>query len=355
MDTETTFYLSNTYDIDINTLEIHDSVTSIAIRCCRLRNINNEFFKRFTKLETIDLHGNALESLNFFIPDTVTNLDVSYNKIYDESFIGFNLGNLEYINLEYNFLSCVPDIIKNIRFNTNGNSFSDQRRIIKNVMNQYSGQPVYRQIQQEQQQLQLPPVNVHETIVQNNTMKSIKYLIKTYDEIPYNINYLTELKMYISENSSFWYYFYTIDGLCKNGKFFKLLNLYDTITNQVIYDYSNESKCKIHTLLERIWETSKNKKDINSIVENLYYQMSEGKDVCFVGKYTRIINTLSSFDENIEQDIPFSEKFSIELTKLKAKYVNNNYIIRDITEFVKNSNISEEDRTVWIDAIKEEF
>lgn len=351
-----TFYLSNSHNVDINTLEIQDDATSIAIRSCKLRSIDNEFFKRFTKLETIDLFDNALESLNFFIPDTVTNLDISYNKIHDESFIGFNIGKLEHINLEYNFLSCVPNQIKNIRFNVNGNNFSEQRRIIKNVMNHQPFQPFYQapQIIQGQQPLQHPLVNVHETVVQNNTMKSIKYLLKTYDKIPYNKNYLVDLKMYISKNSSFWYYFYNIDVLCKNGKFFKLLNLYDAITNQVIYDYSKESKCRIHSLLERIWETSKNRKDINSIVENLYHQMSEGKYVCFVGKYTRIINTLSSFDENIEQDTPFSEKFSTELTKLKVKYTNNSDIIRDITEFVNNSNISEEDKTVWIEAVKEE-
>ncbi len=351
-----TFYLSGTYDIDINTLEIQDDTMSIAIRSCKLRNVDNEFFKRFTKLETIDLFDNALESLNFFIPDTVTNLDISYNRIHDESFIGFDVGKLEHINLEYNFLSRVPDQIKNISFNVDGNNFSEQRRIIKNVMNRQPFQPFYQVLQIIQdQQFERPPVNVHETVVQNNTMKSIKYLLKTYDKIPYNGNYLIDLKMYISENSSFWYYFYTVGSSYKNGKFFKLLDLYDTLTNQVIYDYSKESKCRIHSLLERIWETSKNKKDINSIVENLYHQMSEGKDVCFVGKYTRIINTLSSFDENIEQDIPFSEKFSIELTKLKAKYINNNDIIRDITEFVKNSNISEEDKTVWINAVNEEF
>ncbi len=282
------------------------------------------------------------------MPDTVTNLDLSYNKIYDVSFIGFDTKNITFINLQYNFLTSVPDQIKNIRFDVDGNNFSEQRRIIRNVINPPLFQPFHEPFHQ-------PPVNVHETIIQNNTKKSIKYLLKTYETIPYNKNYIKDIKMYIAENSSFWYYFYNIDFVCKNGKFFKLLNFYNKLSNEVVYDYSKESKCKIHTLMERIWETSKNRKDINSIIENLYHQMSEGKDVCFVGRYTRIINTLSSFDENIEQDIPFSEKFSIELTKLKAKYTRNDDIIRDIKEFVKKSSVSEEDKIVWTNAIEEYF
>ncbi len=51
MNTDTEFWVSGSYNVDINTLDIQDTVTSIAIRSCKLRNIDNEFFKRFTKLE----------------------------------------------------------------------------------------------------------------------------------------------------------------------------------------------------------------------------------------------------------------------------------------------------------------
>ena len=46
--------------------------------------------------------------------------------------------------------------------------------------------------------------------------------------------------------------------------------------------------------------------------------MQDGNEFCFVGKYTRLINTLSSFISNVQPDLSSNDKISNRILQLRA-------------------------------------
>lgn len=328
----TTFNIINETIHDLCSLNIPLDVINISLRSCRIRHIPYDFFAKFNKLESIDLFDNYIDNLNFIIPHKVTYIDLSYNKLHDNAFVNFDPNNIEYMVLRYNMLTCVPESIKNIECEIHGNNINIIKNIVKNIVND----------------VKKINLDVHQTYIQKSLRKSIMYLMSTYKTHPYNNNYLYDIKMYISGNV-FNYYINTIFKNTKKGYFFKLLDIYDSLPSDIIYDFNRDLKCKINNLLERIWELSKHKKEIESIIENLYAQLSDGINTCFVGKYTRVINTLSTFDDNIEQDIPFSEKFIMKLNQLKDIIDKK----KEMIDFINDSNLDNDEKLVWIDAVDE--
>jgi hypothetical protein len=106
-------------------------------------------------------------------------------------------------------------------------------------------------------------------------------------------------------------------------------------------------------ILERIWAHAKNDKNKDSIIANLFIQMREGAAVCFVGKYTRLLNTLSSFIDEVKTEIPVNTRITNRIIDLRNKDTSNEDILADVQALIKELEVSEEDQEPWLDAIRE--
>ena len=80
--------------------------------------------------------------------------------------------------------------------------------------------------------------------------------------------------------------------------------------------------------------------------------MQDGKDVCFVGKFTRVVSSLVSFDENIKLEISFPIRFAnaVDFMKMKGTYNKENLI-----RFVNDSELDDHQKRTWINSVNEMF
>lgn len=346
-----TYVLKNKHNVDIETLIINKDIISISLVSCKIRKIPRNFFERFTKLESIDLYDNYLESVDFIVPNSVTNMNLSYNMIEKFEINTLLSEKLEYVDLRYNKLTESPSCLTNIRKNLEGNNFSYQNYIIKNNFRPQQEDP--RQAVPRHVVISKNIPNVHDTHIQTNTMKSIEILINSYDSEKYNPNFMLEIKQYLFSSKFNYKFNKYLNPFGRNMKFINELKYYHTLNSDIVYNYVNYKTCKIYQMIERVWNFAKTSEYKISVIENMIIQVLDGKWYCFVGKYTRLINTIVAFHKNMAIHIPFSEKFSNELNKMGG--VKNEKSLEHMEKFVKDSGIKLEDKEIWLNAIKEFF
>lgn len=195
--------------------------------------------------------------------------------------------------------------------------------------------------------------DVHQTIIQENIRESIAFLMNSYDKFPKDFNYVHDMSEFyanlkLKDEKSI-----TYENFVLHYKKIKKNILFYTDNNEsIVYDYKDNKVCKMKHILERIWAYAKNDKNCDSIIINLYFQMKEGLDVCFVGQFTRLVNSLSSFINEIEI-MSINEKISNEIIKLKNQEFENDLIVEIMKEFMEHLKVSENDQKHWITAINE--
>jgi len=330
---------------------------SISFRKCCIFKIPVEFFNDFPNLESIDLYANSIEYLNFNLPKTLTALDISYNRVKEVS-MEILPDSLEYINLSYNFLTEIPPFPTKINVSLDHNNIETSvlHRNLLGVLNNDVNLNIRfnnaRPGLQYNQGLVNNTQTVHDKQIQENIRTTIKYLIIDISEkYPYEPNYISDIL-----------HFYTVSNLKLNrfSKYFSgsywsmkyLLNYYNSFEDIIVYSYEPYLSCTMSQLLERIWAFSKEHPSGISIIGNLYIQLKEGVPYCFVGKYTRLINTLTSFVSGLNTDfISINDKIGNKIVYLQRKFITNDQIKVKIREYMISLGVSEEDMKPWIDAL----
>lgn len=327
-----------------NVLELNIPLNSVQIILSEnlIVNIPFDFFIKFDKLETIELNNNLLTELNFYIPETVTYLNLENNHIGRNQIKTLIPATLEYVimtgNPYHNFHGLGN--AKNIEYGNVTVTRNDQP-VVWNV-------PI-NHVQNNKAIENDPIINtdVHASEVGNNIRKSINYIISKKS----SHNYLNEMIKYNNKKSLFKNLFYYI-GIY--DEFSRLLIHYNNIETDIVIDYNTYKVCKISDILNGIWALAKNHSQCENMILSLYEQMKDGKDYCFVGKYTRIVNSMTSFDDHILiNDISNNEKISNKITYLKSKKIPQNEIIQELKIYMVSLKISEEEQNVWIDALED--
>ena len=322
--------------------------TEFIISKCFLFEIPIDFFDEFKQITNIDLSQNLIKELNFNLPTNLVSLNMSYNDL--GSGITIQLPNtLENLNISYTHVKTLDNI--DIKINVNY-YYSDVPYIVQrpNVINngRQNQQPIINDHQNKEKN-----VNVHD--VQDNIKLLIQKLMSndSFSIYPPVQDYINELlNIFIKANK--------INKHCPSrnssySSFKRYLLMYDNIDECIIYDYNLNKKCKIKHLLERICLYIKINIFQNEMIENLHKEMIEGATFCFVGKYTRILNTLITFVDEFKIDlISDNDKISNRIIQLKKQYTDINKIIKKIKEFMDNLEISKENQQIWINALEEE-
>lgn len=393
----TSFIQINQNIDDITVLDIPINVISIVLNNNNISSIPKNFFKQFKNLENIELAHNKISVLDFIIGSKVSSLDLSYNLLdknsikeipYYLSFIDvtgniyhnfqdlqpiytITYGNVTLTNeksisniitKKYNkFKSNMPQVLPDIDNNNDDfnyindfNRLNHQYRINDNddtdeddnVTDNYNDNVVANVIDQN---ILTNNQNVHYTKIQENVRKTITYIISKKKKQ----NYIEILeKIYRKYNRTFFYFM--------NNNFNKLLNTYNECTSEIVYSYSGHGKvCTISDLLNGICtiiNDTTDEKIQSSMITSLYLQMVDGVSQCFVGKYTRIVNSLSSFDNNINiVNSTISEQMSNKISQLIAQKLDKEQILEIIIPFMKKLSLSKEDQKIWLDSIEDFF
>lgn len=378
---------------DITELAIPLDIIEISIQSCRIANCPKDFFMKFIYLETLNLQNNYI-SIMPNLPPNVTYLNMSYNRLTDFNIDAINNQRLEVVDIKYNLIPEYP-VIQNkpegliISYKGNNKNYDDHneldffaqqalgRRMARNVR-RGRNEPVI-----DNRQKILEATNVHDTAIQSNTHKSIEYLL---DSIPSedDMRYHPEISCF-KYDPSYCVGIIEVYGdiireelLCMQKLFGNSGNLiltyrtilreYDEITTTIMYDYGQDKGCTMSQILERIWVNSKFKKtklenkriiieprtkdEQKNIISNLIIQMDDGEKQCFVGKFTRVVSSLVSFDENIKLEISFPIRFgnAVDYFKMKGQYKKENLI-----RFVNDSELEDHEKRTWIHSIDEMF
>src|SRR5574343_618047 len=317
---------------DITKLDIPKNTISIVLPNKGLKNVPKDFFTKYPFIESIELQGNLLTELNFTVPQTVTFIDLSHNKL-DRNSIKVPIPvSLETINVTgnpyHNFMA-----LENAGIIEYGSVTVTNNRITKEPEQRPRNNQATRHIQSKQ----TPVIDVHRSSIQENVRKSISYILK---KRKYTRNSKKEIIKKIYNKYYKNNYFERILNL--NNAFWDSLTYYASFDNDIIYDYQNDLACKMIDLLNGIYSIAEETEDTTrmSILESLRTQMEDGTKHCFVGKYTRVVNSLNSFDPNISIDFTSnSEKISNEYNFLKSR----------ITSAIKEKNIED----IYKDLVRE--
>ncbi len=346
-----TYRQINTNVDDITALDI--PLDSVAIILCNtgLKNVPEDFFLKFNHLESIELQNNNLTEMCFVIPPTVTFINMAGNKLDRNSIKTVIPETVETIDMTgnpyHNFTA-----LQNAGIINYGNVTVTNQRMIaeeeRRVREEIEHRRVHGIERFERRQEAQVVVDVHHRRLQENVRKSIEYLLR-YNNPGTKSSYIKNM-CFRYHNGDYLKYMNPGCG------FYRLLKYYTSFDNDIVYDYENDKVCQIGDLLNSIWNIAKDSENCSNIIGSLRHQLEDGEKYCFVGKYTRVLNSMTSFDDNIVIDfISNNEKISNEYSFLKTKGLDRETMVTKMTKYMDSIGIIKDEQGPWIDAVNDEY
>ncbi len=329
-------YIDNKIRDKLKILEINLTNCYITDDINKNTFLPKNFFVQFANIESIILDYNMFTEPSFIVPKKVTYLSMSYT---NADFSKLDVNHVEFFNREQKTDYLIANVVHRLYQNQH------QLDLVQNIVQN----PV------QNQEIK----NVHDNVIQDSTKKSLDLIISKREKLCEN--YIDDLiEIYKTkedkEDKSLMRKFCNIFFNEKLYKFKKLLNMYDSYKiESIVYSYKPYKICTISDILERIcfYILLENTESQYNIIENLLIQMEDGIGFCFVGKYTRLMNTLTSFVKDVTIEIPINEKISNKILQLNKidKPVEDK--VKDLEIFLDILEVSENIKNEWINAFKE--
>ena len=114
----------------------------------------------------------------------------------------------------------------------------------------------------------------------------------------------------------------------RNDPYIIRINKENHLTKACFIETVNSyTKLNLQQTFELIWtvvlhQSNNGLLDINDIINRLVEELSEGANMCFTGKYNRLVNSLCGLVDGIKVGISESEELQIEFGRLIAKLTN---------------------------------
>jgi hypothetical protein len=361
---------------------------------CNCFSMDHWFKNDLPNLHSIHLKMNRLNKMPH-IPQNVISLDVSNNSIRKLPTENCFPLNLQHVDLSDNLLEELPiwmiDLNPDIQIKINGNKFwfshygesislnkkvdinllrlSDRyfnplitEKLLKQMQrnNEYEtfilDHPEYA-IQETETARRLPgnyhrrehtaptkPAkktiaeqgqNVHNSDIQDSFSDCVKIIMNS--EEPKNPNYLNSF-----------YYYYILDGL--------------NISNNLLFINHVKHMCETDTsivsrngvtygeIFERIWaitQAHEHKNEIRSILREDVYN---ARNVCFTGKVTKLVNSLSGFVDGISVGYSVKEQINNRVIMIMRENEDTPLLIKDkVKEALNELKIPEDKQHEWLD------
>lgn len=120
---------------------------------------------------------------------------------------------------------------------------------------------------------------------------------------------------------------------------------------------------KYGEMLARVWLLIKNHNQKEDFIANVKIELEASRDVCFTGRYNRLINSLVGFIDGVTVGISIKEQLQIEIGKIIAKLGKKELKYKECKKLIKelfDDPDVKEDETVtsyymqsWLDALEE--
>jgi hypothetical protein len=177
--------------------------------------------------------------------------------------------------------------------------------------------------------------NVHLSSIQKNILNCVNFLMDSKSTIPYNKDYLILLQ----------------DEYEHSNQICNLLDIFNNYTEIHIL-----SECKLSDILERVYVFIK-LQNVNSqkeLFNILGTEIIETKELCFTGKFSRLINVLSGFVPQINIGISEQEELNDRIivlikNKNQNKNVENDNLKNEVLELLIEYNIPEFNWSEYLD------
>lgn len=328
-------------------------------------------------LENIDLYDNNIYCIDSVIPVNVRAIDISFNKLRS---INYNkiLNTNTKITASFNFLTEIPpnEFRSGMIYDHNEIKYTPNRKLdipipgpnlfINDTPPQLDGYETntnrYHNLI-EPVKIDINTVvytnnqNVHNSSIQNSVNRSVNYIINytSKNRIGYNNNDFIE-----NIKSIF------VNNIRRKNKLFYLIPKHFLLGFIVpIESWCNETT--IHsshgitykTLLKKVWEIIQDHEYRTELEMILCEELNDSKGLCFTGRFTRTINSLNGFIEQVSVGISDKEQMQNQIAaiinKCRKEIKNKDEFLKITKEKVNNildeHNISSIERDAWIDAI----
>jgi hypothetical protein len=334
-------------------------------------------------LEDIDLSGNDIVELNKQIPSNVKTINVDFNRLRS---IKYELIDPSVkVSAAYNFLNEVPPRthIENVKFDHNDIN-DKQYRLVEgdfqrltpaqfrqgnngvvpyNRENNYAlfGPAPYNNNRP------FPKVpdriagtdrqSVHNTSIQKSADKSLSYVLEYVPKQPAPTNFVDFVEVAYYNNK-------IKKSIVRRG--IKCLSL--SLAKKAIFPPPIRKWCEandIHsqfgvtykTLLKKVWEIIQDHEYRLAIEEVLFQELDDSKNVCFTGRFTRTLNALTGFIEQVQIGINSREQMENQIVMIIKKTkdkLGDDYIVearQEVKKILVEFEVPEMEQEAWLDAI----
>ena len=363
------------------------TIRSVSIDSCRLASLRDLICGKQADLEEVRVPGNSLVDLEIDWPSNVVAIDASDNAL--RKVCKVLPASVKQLDLSRNGLTDLPDWLpalpEDVVVNLSENNFwftayrnlSLNRHIdddLVRLARRYFGCTVASRLEEtrrrkerieafelELQRQDLPTQrrvqtvgtrltaedaqNVHTTSVQQSVDRSLDYILKF--PVPRDSNYLQNMQMRYVRRAGwrFWRY----PGVRRHMKSVCTLCADNTVHSRFGVTFAE--------VLERVWAITQNHEHRNTMEDVLWEEIASGVGYCFTGRFSRLVNALSGFVEEVSVGISEREQISDAvitcLRKCKEK-AGEGYVLvaKDrVQALLKEYDVAEGEHDAWLDAI----
>ena len=180
--------------------------------------------------------------------------------------------------------------------------------------------------------------NVHNSDIQDSFSKSVGNIMT--NPAPRIPDYL---------NKIWWYYLFDGLNIPANLLFIGLVK-----SNCSINSVVSRNGVTYAEILERIWAISESHEHGKEIRNVLREEITAGAQVCFTGKVTRLVNTLTGFIPDVQ--VGYSENEQINnavIATMRKCEQNPDLNLRDeVKKVLDGLNVEESKQAIWLDALE---
>jgi hypothetical protein len=322
------------------------------------------------QLEDINFFGNDIEELNTGVPPTVKTIDIDFNRL---RWINYDLISPDTkITAAYNFITQPPpdSHILNVKFDHN-NISDEVYRMVVNHENRLVLQPgpLFQAINRFNfDRHRIPTIipqringtdnqSVHNSSIQASANKSLDYVLH-YDPKKPVPNDIAEV---VTRE-------YCNDRIVKSFLRRVIKRVSPKLARKGIFtppirqwvqanDIHSQFGVTYKTLLKQVWAIIEDHEHAAAIKEVLFQELDDSRHVCFTGRFTRTLNALTGFIEQVQIGINSREQMQnhiamiVKKTKERLGTHFQEEARKEVKKILEEFNVPEPEHLAWLDAI----
>jgi hypothetical protein len=288
------------------------------------------------ELETLDLYDNYIERIDNNLPSQLRVLELSFNKVKVIDYRCLPLSLVSF-GLSFNFLTELPPPQWQRIMKYDHNNIEIRYR-------RYPGQMYKQQHIGLTQVVYNDPQNVHMHSVQESVNTSLKYILSYKCD---DCDYINEIKTIYLNNQTF---FAKLMSLICLNKTYGIPPFEQWCADNTIHSIYGIT---FNILLQHVWSIIRNHKDRHVLEKILIDELNTSIGYCFTGRFTRIINTLCGFVEEINIGVNSKEQMQNQIVMAVKKYAGDRVAQKENVKLIlKEHNVEETEWSAWLEAIE---